>query len=98
MGNPWGVYLNDMRMSNVENRELVIVGPSLEAVEQFMLRERVEPYRDERWAKVFRKGGPLEWCNLPEPCFGQWPVELASEQQILDRYRNVLRSARVCLL
>jgi hypothetical protein len=31
----------------------------------FIQRERVEPYSDGQWKKVFRKGGPLEWYNPP---------------------------------
>jgi len=57
--------LNDMRASNIENMSPVCRAESHNALLALIDREKVEPYRDGRWGKVFRAGGPLEWYNPP---------------------------------
>jgi hypothetical protein len=59
------LQLNDMRASNIENVQPRFRADTPEELEAFMQAEKVEPYREDNWAKIFRKDGPLEWCNLP---------------------------------
>jgi len=61
----WLLRLNDMRAAQIEILHTVAVASSREALEAFMAAEKVEPYLDLPWAKSFRAGGPLEWCNPP---------------------------------
>lgn len=67
----WVLRLNDMRAANIENLTLVATATEREALERHVAGEKVELYRDGQWAKVFRKGGPMEWFNDP------WNVEEA---------------------
>lgn len=39
---------------------------SLAELQALLVRERVEPYRDDGVQKFFRRGGPLEWRQDPE--------------------------------
>lgn len=59
------LVLNDMRFAQVEQTIGVVRAESSEEILKFLERERVESYREERWWKSFRKGGPLEWFNPP---------------------------------
>ena len=61
----WILFLNDMRMSQIEMSEAVARAESKEVLKAFVEGERVEPYRDGQWGKCFRQGGPLEWYNDP---------------------------------
>lgn len=63
--------LNPMRAAQVEITENICKADTREALEALLERESVEPYRDGRWAKHFRQGGPLEWFNPPCEIFGQ---------------------------
>lgn len=58
------LQLNDMRGS-VEILVPYAWSTDRAPLERYLAAESVEPYMDGRWAKVFRAGGPLEWCNLP---------------------------------
>lgn len=67
-GGRWFVLgMNDMRASNVERVRPVARARTAEALIELLDRERVEPYVDGQWRKCFRRGGPLEWKNDPEP-------------------------------
>ena len=59
------LQLNDMRISNAESLTLVARAETQEKLKRLMTREEGEGYRDGQWAKVFRRGGPLEWYNPP---------------------------------
>ena len=59
------LYLNDMRSPQIEMLRHVVKAATKEELKAFLARERVESYRDGRWGKVFREGGPLEWFNEP---------------------------------
>jgi len=61
----WVMLLNDMRASNIENIQPRFRAETKEQLLAFLESERVEPYRDGQWGKVYRQGGPLEWCNPP---------------------------------
>lgn len=74
------LLLNDMRASKVEYLQPRAQAKTLAALERWYAAERVEPYSEtdaphlhnlhwgpHTWAKSFRKGGPLEWCNRPLP-------------------------------
>lgn len=86
--------LNDMRTPKIEMYEVVAKSEDPEKLEQWMLSEKVEPYREDNWGKVFRKGGPLEWYNAPERCFGQGIVQICSEEEYVEdarsRYREMM--------
>jgi hypothetical protein len=59
------LQLNDMRASNAENLTWVARAETKEKLQRFLENEKVEYYKDGRWGKTYRKGGPLEWCNPP---------------------------------
>jgi len=69
----WVLRMNDMR--NAKSGELIGVmraktkGKLIELLERERVATYTEPKADgnllERWYKNYRKGGPLEWCNLP---------------------------------
>lgn len=61
----WVLFLNDMRSSNIENLSPVGRANTKEELIAYLAREKVEPYRDDRWGKTYRQGGPLEWYNPP---------------------------------
>lgn len=65
----WILYLNDMRSAQVENVQPVARAESVEALMEFLARERVPSYLESHgyghWGKNYRKGGPLEWFNPP---------------------------------
>ena len=60
----WGLVLNPMP-ANAERGNLKAVATTREETVEFIKAEKVEPYQDGQWGKVFKKDGPLEWCNLP---------------------------------
>lgn len=60
----FGIFLNPMTGST-EARRLVACSDIRSEVEALLSGERCEPYRDENWHKVFRRGGLLEWFNPP---------------------------------
>jgi hypothetical protein len=57
--------LNDMRAANVENLQPVARAETNEELQRFINGEKVDLYQDGKWAKVYKKGGPLEWYNAP---------------------------------
>lgn len=62
----WILSLSNMTGSKYENSlQPVAWADTREELEALMERERVEPYKDDRFSKSFRKGGPLEWFNPP---------------------------------
>lgn len=66
-------------VARARTREALVALVALERVEQYGEASGLEPERRDvtaalgwrvqstRWIKVFRKGGPLEWCNPPTP-------------------------------
>lgn len=62
------LVLNPMR-GQVERGVPVARAETIAALEEFIKRETVEPYKDGQWHKVFRAGGPLEWYNPPSDGF-----------------------------
>lgn len=60
----FGLVLNPMTCRTEEQR-LVAASESREELKAAWDAERVEPYKDEQWHRVYRKGGPLEWYNPP---------------------------------
>lgn len=62
----WVLLLNNMRAAKVEIQTAVAKAHDPQDLRGFLERERVAPYRtDDRWGKVYRRGGPLEWFNAP---------------------------------
>ena len=59
------LQLNDMRACKIELLTVIARAETREALEKYMKAEEVDSYRDGQWGKVYRKGGPLEWCNSP---------------------------------
>lgn len=91
--------LNDMRGPKVEVLTDICIADTKEELENFIKTETVESYKDEtpenKWTKVFKKGGPLEWYNPPtsiDHCF----MEILSEEDYVERkrteYKNFLES------
>jgi len=67
----WILNMNDMRSAHVEEKSPAFKAETRQQLIDFMARERVESYRDGKWGKVFRVGGPLEWFNEPY----EWQLE-----------------------
>lgn len=90
----WILRLNDMRSPNIEMYEVVAKSESNYRLEQWLQCEKVEPYREDNWGKVYRKGGPLEWYNEPILAFGQGIVNICSEEEYVEdarrRYRELM--------
>lgn len=60
----YGLVLNDMRSSNIENIECVKVSNNRQELVDWYKEQLADtPYRDENWDKVFKKGSQLEWYN-----------------------------------
>ena len=59
------LQLNDMRSATPEMLSSVARAETKEELESFLEDQKVESYRDGQWAKSFKKGGLLEWCNQP---------------------------------
>lgn len=61
----WLLSLNDMRSPKIE----IMTGVCWAETEQELLdlleKEAVPTYQDDRFMKSHRKGGPLEWYNVP---------------------------------
>lgn len=60
----FGILLNPMT-GRTEAMRLVACSDMRSEVEALLSGERCEPYKDDNWHKVFKKGGPLEWMNPP---------------------------------
>jgi hypothetical protein len=89
----FGLVLSMMRNEKWETSDrLVAWSESREILEQFVERERVDPWIDEnhamanlngtyRYNKSFRKDGPLEWYNPMSADGGEYirPLESPSE-------------------
>ncbi len=59
----WKLILNPMT-SNCEVANIVALSPNKEELIKWVKDQLApEPYLDERWSKVFKKGSPLEWYN-----------------------------------
>lgn len=62
----WVLRLNDMRAPQIEIMTFVCRAERREDLEALLQRELTTPYTtDDRWNKVYRQGGPLEWFNPP---------------------------------
>jgi hypothetical protein len=59
----WGLVLNPMT-GPCEHSVVVLTSKDRAELEKALTDEKVEPYRDGRWTKVYRAGGPLEWYNV----------------------------------
>jgi hypothetical protein len=82
------LMLNDMRCAHVEALVIAAEGPA-DALEAMVNTESVATYRDGRYRKSFRAGGPLEWFN-PPPGFGDSPIRAVPQgepgQSFADGY------------
>lgn len=67
----WVLMLNDMRSPKFEWLTAVCQADDAQELLDLLERERVPTYRDGRWAKSFRQGGPLEWYNTPS----EWQMD-----------------------
>lgn len=89
--------LNDMRFEKYEDLVDVAWSTSIDALVDLLLDQRVDTYKDGRFAKSFRKGGPLEWYNVPNvPIIGKELLEAThgkirkcvSEDEAAERERK----------
>lgn len=72
----FGLLLNPMT-GRTEEMRLAAVSDHRHEIDDLLSAETVPPYKDdERWHKVFRKGGPLEWYNPPGGIHGPGIIEL----------------------
>jgi len=62
----WVLQLNDMRKAP-ETLTAIARAETKEELESFVEGQTVETYQEEGLAKVFKKGGPLEYFNPPIP-------------------------------
>jgi hypothetical protein len=81
----WILALNDMRAPKIETSEFVARADVAEKLHQWMRDERVEPYTEDNWRKVFKKGGPLEWYNEPFSGMGQGVMYFGTEEEWVQR-------------
>jgi len=92
----WILRLNDMRSPKAEMYEVVAKSEDNNKLEQWLQCEKVEPYQEDNWRKVFRKGGPLEWYNWPESYSVQGIFCICSEEEYVEdarrRYRELMDS------
>ena len=58
------LVLNPMR-DRTEAQRAVAASESRDELLTFWRGERVDPYKDGNWNKVYRQDGPLEWFNPP---------------------------------
>ena len=65
------LQLNPMT-ANAESVVPVVRAETEQELLDILKRERVEPYFDGRWHKVFRKGGLLERYNAPNEKMEAW--------------------------
>jgi hypothetical protein len=78
-----------MRASRVEALSEVAFANTREELVEFLGEQHVGHYRDDdRWNKVYRKGGPLEWFNPP------FRLEVAFVRRNLDNLDPGLHDAR----
>lgn len=80
----FGLLLNPMT-DRTEATRLVAIAEYRSEIESLLRDERVEPYKDDNWHKVYRKGGPLEWYNAPDGIF----TELGIVELRRDGWRRV---------
>ena len=83
------LQLNEMSM-NAEYVAPVAWAENAEALLALLESEKVEPYQEGSWRKVFRKGGPLEWFNDPGPNVEPWIgvsgiVDVGTEEDWIQR-------------
>jgi hypothetical protein len=64
------LIMNDMRSSKIEESVYVCIGSEHE-LRALLEQEICDSYQDGPWQKSYRKGGPLEWCNIPFATLGQ---------------------------
>lgn len=57
------LILNDMRDPKIEMLTEVARARTKIELEDMLINESVDFYKDGQWSKTFRKGGPLEWFN-----------------------------------
>jgi len=60
----YGLMLNDMRESNIENIQCVKVSSNKQELADWYNSQLAESgWEDGRWHKVFKQGSQLEWAN-----------------------------------
>lgn len=78
--------LNDIRGPEDQLTDICLSEDKTELA-KFVKKEKVKSYEEDSHKKVFRKGGPLEWFNLPasdEFCY----LEIASEEDFIKAKRE----------
>lgn len=85
----YGLVLNPMT-DRTEAQRLVAVCESRAELRAAWDAEKVDPYKDENWHRVHRKGGPLEWYNAP---FGSSDVAEDYGNGIIELRRDGWRRA-----
>ena len=85
------LQLNDMRASQVEILTPVARVETREELEKCLKDNEVEPYRDGRWGKDYRQGGPLEWYNKPF-YLNEALVDVSTEDSWAESARENFRS------
>lgn len=96
----WVLELNPMR-GNTEDREAVALANTREELQAFLDREKVEPYFTEaessfgfgmqKFHKVFRQGGPLEWFNPPSEIHDGCFINISTEDDWASNARERFR-------
>lgn len=106
----WLLFLHDMRSDKPGEVKAVCRAESKVDLVNLICRETVAPYADFKdeypgggpgtWHKSFRKGGPLEWCDPPDPAYerGHYkhmqPVDDVVKQQVAAAAKQIEEQIR----
>ena len=85
------LVLNDMRMSNIENKMIACRADTREDLEKLLEAEYVPGgWTDGQWGKTFKQGGMLEWYNPPNDFFGQGIYPVDTNEMIKKETESIL--------
>jgi hypothetical protein len=92
----WILQLNDMRAPKIEMNTIVCKAETKEELQDLLVHELVEPYKEDKWGKTYRKGGPLEWYNPPfsfSGSFGAHLIDIGTEDSWAEDARMSYRES-----
>lgn len=84
------LIMNDIRHASLKMNTAVCQADTEAELVNFLESEKVQPFNDGEYRKYYKKGGPLEWFNVPMTIYGQGtrPVPSAPETPFLSDLRK----------